>query len=196
MPKLNFSIQPYLLWFILAAPCTLFAYNGFIGSNYHQMVHPTGEFAARFMIITMVATPLQMIFRKQKWTLWLVRNRRYFGVAAFILALLHTVFYLADKSDITRILSEFWETGIWTGWLAFLIFIPLALTSNDLSMRMLRKSWKTLQRFVYPAAVLTLIHWLFIAHGPAGALVHFVPLGFLEAYRIWHRFRKKVVQTA
>jgi len=54
---------------------------------------------------------------------------------------------------IQAMLDELWTPGIWTGWAAFLIFIPLAITSNDTSQRLMRKAWKQLQRWVYPAAV-------------------------------------------
>ena len=74
---------------------------------------------------------------------------------------------------------------IWTGWLAFLIFIPLAITSNDRSQRWLKSTWKKLQRWVYPAAVLTLLHWIFVHNDIGPALVHFVPLAALELFRVY-----------
>ena len=82
-------------------------------------------------------------------------------------------------------LDQFTELGIWTGWLAFFIFIPLALTSNDISVRTLGPSWKSLHRFVYAAAVATLVHWIFINNTLGPALARFVPLALLEGYRIW-----------
>jgi methionine sulfoxide reductase heme-binding subunit len=65
--------------------------------------------------------------------------------------------------------------------------LPLALTSNDASMRRLRAGWKRLQRLVYPAALLTLLHWIWVHNSYAGALAHFVPLGLL----LLARFIKK-----
>jgi sulfoxide reductase heme-binding subunit YedZ len=158
----------------------------------HGLLHPTGEFAARFMIIAMLATPLRLLFQTQKWTAWLVRNRRYFGVAAFIYSLIHTVFYVMDSGTLQGMLDEFSQLGIWTGWIAFFIFIPLALTSNDAAVKALRQKWKLLHRWVYPAAVLALVHWIFVENNLGPALVHFVPLAALEVYRVWHqRFRKE-----
>jgi sulfoxide reductase heme-binding subunit YedZ len=86
---------------------------------------------------------------------------------------------------IQAMLDELWTPGIWTGWAAFLIFIPLAITSNDTSQRLMRKAWKQLQRWVYPAAVLTLGHWIFVHNNIGPALVHFVPLAALELYRVY-----------
>ncbi len=183
--------SPYFLWALLALPSLgmIAAVFGDApargGSVYEQMLHPTGEFAARFMIIAMIITPLRMIFPGSSFWRWMAKRRRYFGVAAFGYAALHTIYYVLDMGALAPILSEFWALGIWTGWLAFAIFVPLAITSNDYSMRAMRAGWKTLQRFVYPAAIATLIHWMFVHNDFGPALVHFVPLAALEAYRIW-----------
>lgn len=155
---------------------------------YHDLLHPTGEFSARFMIIAMLATPLMLVFKGWRGPRWLRNNRRYFGVAAFAYAAVHTVFYLIDTGTAEKVLAELPRLYIWTGWAAFAIFIPLAVTSMDYFLRVMGPSWKTLQRWTYPAAVLTLVHWAAL-HDWAGigpAMVHFGPLILLEAYRIWY----------
>ncbi len=157
-------------------------------SNVDQLLHSSGEFAARFMIIAMVLSPLKLLLPKARWVQWLMRRRRYFGVAAFGYAVLHTVFYLIDMGTLQFVLDEFWALGIWTGWVALIIFVPLALTSNNASQRWLLSRWKTLQRLVYLAAVLTLVHWIFVHNNLGPALIHFVPLAVLEAYRVWRIF--------
>ena len=80
------------------------------------------------------------------------------------------------------------EFEIWTGWLAFAIFLPLAATSFDAAVRWLGPRWKTLQRFTYAAAVLVLAHWAVQEDWKSvvPALVHFGPLIGLEAYRVWY----------
>lgn len=176
----------YLLWLILAIPAALMV-NRFASdpTAAGELLHGTGEFSARMMIVAMLATPLRLLFPKQQWTFWLIKNRRYFGVAAFGYALFHTLLYVIDMETIQAMLDELWTPGIWTGWAAFLIFIPLAITSNDTSQRLMRKAWKQLQRWVYPAAVLTLGHWIFVHNNIGPALVHFVPLAALELYRVY-----------
>lgn len=178
-------------WGLLALPAIPMALALVAGSPSEDgrpvteaLLHPTGEFAARFMIIAMVITPLRMMLPSARWPMWLMRRRRYIGVAAFFYALAHTILYIADMGTLRAILAEFLALGIWTGWAAFAIFIPLAVTSNDAAQRLLASSWKTLQRWIYPAAVLTLIHWIFVHNNLGPALVHFVPLALLEAYRI------------
>ncbi|MDA9009184.1 ferric reductase-like transmembrane domain-containing protein [Alphaproteobacteria bacterium] len=179
----------YFLWAILTLPSVPMLAS-FVSdrSNVEQLLHPSGEFAARFMIIALMLSPLKLLLPKARWLQWLMRRRRYFGVAAFGYAVLHTVFYLVDMGALQLVMDEFWALGIWTGWAALVIFIPLALTSNNASQRWLLTKWKTLQRLVYLAAVLTLAHWIFIHNNLGPALVHFVPLAGLETYRIWRMF--------
>ena len=152
----------------------------------HYLLHPTGETSARLLIISMMATPLMMLLKGRWGSRWLVRNRRYLGVAAFAYAALHTMFYLMSE-PLARVLAEATDLEIWTGWVAFAVFIPLASTSFDYAVRRMGTAWKSLQRWVYAAAVLTLIHWASL-HGwrsPEAAIVHFAPLAALTLYRVW-----------
>ena len=181
----SFFNSPYVLWCLLSVPAISFLYAVSTGASPEGLLHPTGEFSARFMIIAMMVTPLRMLFPAQGWTLWMVQRRRYLGVAAFAYAALHTIFYLIDMQSPDAVLADALRAAIWTGWIAFFIFVPLAMTSNDASVRWLRRKWKPLQRWVYPAAVLTLAHWALIDNNLGPALVHFAPLIALEAYRIW-----------
>ena len=183
--------RPFI-WGLLALPAVPMLLAFFKGnpdpngqSVFHMLLHPTGEFAARFMIVAMIITPLRMLFPGARFLSWMMQRRRYFGVAAFAYALAHTIFYIIDKVTLDAMLAEFLELGIWTGWLAFLIFVPLAVTSNDYFVRILGRNWKTLQRWVYVAAVATLVHWIFVHNNVGPALVHFLPLAALEIYRIW-----------
>ena len=86
--------------------------------------------------------------------------------------------------NLDDILAEIGAPGIWTGWAAFAIFIPLGITSNDAAMRALGRGWKRLQRLAYAAALLTLVHWMLVHNNLGPALAHFVPLMLLEAWRI------------
>ncbi|MBG6172726.1 sulfoxide reductase heme-binding subunit YedZ [Labrenzia sp. EL_208] len=179
------------LWTLLAIPSIpmiLALANGAVSEDGRPatefLLHPTGEFAARFMIISMIISPFRLMFPKNGFWFWMVRRRRYFGVAAFAYAAFHTVLYLIDMGSLQAVLGEFLAFGIWTGWLAFFIFVPMAVTSNDASVRRLGRFWKPLQRFGYLAAVATLLHWMFVHNEFGPALVHFVPLALLETYRI------------
>jgi sulfoxide reductase heme-binding subunit YedZ len=106
----------YFFWALLALPALpmLIALSSDPGAA-EGLLHPSGEFSARFMIIAMMITPLRMIFPKASWLNWLMRRRRALGVAAFLYAVLHLVLYVLDKGALAPMLAEFMESGIWTG---------------------------------------------------------------------------------
>jgi len=182
------KLSPYWLWLVLALPA-LTMISPFFATDTRALrgvLHGSGEFAARFMIISMMATPLMMLTKGSRFARWLRTNRRYFGVAAFAYAAVHTLAYVMGES-LDRILAEATRFDILTGWLAFAIFIPLAATSMDYAVRKLGTWWKPLQRWTYAAAVLTLLHWASLHNwgGWAPAAVHFAPLAALTLYRLW-----------
>lgn len=78
------------IWTLLALPsfpmvgALLSAQPGPEGKSVSEMLlHPTGEFAARFLIIAMILTPMRMLFPGSGFWRWMMKRRRYFGVAAF-----------------------------------------------------------------------------------------------------------------
>jgi methionine sulfoxide reductase heme-binding subunit len=176
----------YLLWILLALPAALML-NGYWRETlvYGEVVHVSGETAARLLIVTMAATPLCLLFPGARLPRWLLANRRYLGVASFAYALLHAVTYIERKGELDVIVDEALEVGMATGWVATVLMLLLAVTSNDASVRRLRRAWKSLHRWVYPAAVLTYLHWVLSAFDPTGAYIHFAVLALLEGYRIW-----------
>jgi methionine sulfoxide reductase heme-binding subunit len=184
-------LSPYWLWAVLAVFPALWGIEALTSDHeriIHILVHPTGEWSARLLILTLAITPLALLFKGNPFVRWLKANRRYFGVAAFAYALMHTVFYLIDKSSLARVVTELPRFYIWTGWLAFLIFLPLAATSMDYAVRKLGPRWKSLQRWSYAVALLTLVHWASLHdwNHPMNAILHFAPLIALEAYRLWY----------
>lgn len=173
-----------IFWLVLSLPAFVLLREYWAGDIIAMdMLHPTGEFSARLMILALVITPLSVIFGNRRWILWLIKRRRSLGLAAFGYGVLHLLFYIIDMEALKPILAEFWAPGIWTGWAAFLVFLPLAITSNDASMRRLKRGWKRLQRLAYIAALLTLAHWLLIHDGVGAALAHFIPLLAIELLR-------------
>lgn len=186
------SIRKYLLWIVLSIPGLGMLAGIFNGrATYDILMHATGEFSARFLIISLIATPIALMFPKSGVASWLVSNRRYFGLAAFAYALAHTVFYL-NEIAFEQVKSEFFEIGVLTGWIAFFIFVPLAITSNDASVRKLKAAWKKLQRWVYLAAIMTLLHWALIHYNWKPAMVHFAPVILLQIYRVWKERQLKL----
>ncbi len=184
--------HPWFFWLLLCLPAIPMVAGLASGNATAEMLlHPSGELAGRFLIIAMMVTPLALLFRGAAWTRWLMRRRRALGVVAFGYAAFHTLLYIVDLGSLRDMLAEFWALGIWTGWAAFAIFIPLAVTSNDAAVRRLRRTWQPLHRWVYVAALFTLIHWIFVHNNLGPALVHFTPLALLQGYRIFYLLRRR-----
>ena len=144
------------------------------------------------MILTLAITPLRLLFRKHSPSVWLSRRRRDFGVASFAYAAIHTIIYLANKAQLDLVLAELGSPDILVGWVALAMFIPLAITSNDLAVRALKRSWKRLHRLVYPAAIVTFLHWVLAAFDPTTALVHIGILAVIEIVRVALQRRQRV----
>ena len=174
------------LWVLLALPAVAVAYSYATTPDIwpSDLLTPTGEWSARMIIVALMLTPLAILFPGSRAVRLLVRHRRAFGVAAFGYALLHLLLYILDMETLAAMLAEIGAPGIWTGWLALLCMVPPALTSNDAAMRRLRGNWKRVQRLAYPAAVLTLAHWLLVHDATASALVQFAPLILLQSMRL------------
>ena len=183
----------YALGLLLALPGLAMLVGYVRGSlDAAAMLHPTGETAFRLMLIAMMIGPAADIWGPKRWLGWLMRRRRWIGVASFIYALAHLAFYAIDMGALEEMLAEIDAPGVWTGWLAlFLMMIP-ALLSNDAAMRWLHARWKRAQRLVYPAVLLTVLHWGLLEWQWSGALIHAAPLLLLTLLR----FRTSKGKTA
>ena len=179
-------VPKLILWLVLAVPAVaiLYGYWSTPDAWPGDMLRPTGEWSARLIILALALTPLARLFPGSGAVRWLLRHRRAIGVAAFAYSLLHLVFYVLDMETVANMLAEIGAPAIWTGWLAFLCLLLPALISSDAAMRALGRAWKRIQRLAYPAAVLTLVHWVLIHDGRTAAIVHFAPLVLLQLLRL------------
>lgn len=186
-----------LIWSLLAVPAgvALVRYALTPDAWPGDMLHPTGEWSARFIILALMVTPLRQLLPASRAVALLARHRRALGVAGSLYALLHLLFYLLDMETVAAVLAEIGAPAIWTGWLALAFLLPLGLTSNDAAMRWLRSGWKRLQRLAYPMALLTLVHWALVHDGLAAALVHFLPLALLQAWRVARLIKQRPTRS-
>lgn len=185
----------YLLFTVLAIPFVLDLFSGtWSHEAYEHFLKETGEFAARFLVITLLISPLRTLFPQNRLLKWLQKHKRAFGIFTFVFSALHLAGYLVEHTSVAHLLNEMVEEpSVFFGWIAFLIFVPLALTSNNLSVRLMKgRKWKNFQRLVYLAAVMVAIHWFWGEHhlNWAPVLVHFLPLLLLELYRIYNYFNR------
>lgn len=184
------------LWFVLALPAVAIALRGFTSTDMHavhNLLEPSGEASARLLIVALCATPLSMLWPGWWGSRLLIRNRRAIGVAAFLYGCLHLALYLAAAGSFATIWGQRGWTYILLGWLAFLLLIPLAVTSTNAAVRRLGHNWKRLHRLAYLAAALTFLHWVAIYGGSilVNVTLNFLPILVLAAYRAWRKWGRR-----
>ncbi len=156
-----------------------------------------GIWALNFLLLTLAVTPLRKYFG---WP-WLGRLRRMLGLFVFFYAVLHLVTYLwldqsFDWPEIVRDIAK--RPFIVVGMLAFLLLLPLALTSNAFALRKLGgRRWQELHRNVYLIGLLAVLHYAWMAEASIGRpLLYALLLGMLLGLRIWWRVRELRRQRA
>lgn len=182
----SFPIGKAALWLALAIPATvmLAQWSSEAEPWLADYVAATGLWSARFLILALCLTPLQQLLGHRRWLAWLLRHRRAVGVAAFLYTALHIILYAIDMAALAAIADEASAPAMVAGWLAAAVMAVPAIISTDSAMRRLGAGWKRLQRFAYPAALLTLVHWALVHDGFGEALLHFTPLVLLQLIRL------------
>jgi methionine sulfoxide reductase heme-binding subunit len=126
------------------------------------MQHATGDWTLRFLVITLSITPLRKLLKLPE----LIRFRRMLGLFAFFYACLHFLTYLGpDQSfDLAAIWKDVAKRPFITvGFTAFLLLIPLAVTSTAGWIRRLGgRRWQMLHRAIYISAICGVIHYYWL----------------------------------
>ncbi|NKB50654.1 MAG: iron reductase [Rhizobiaceae bacterium] len=192
---------PLTSWIVLFIPAPALLAD-FVGQNryYAEIMYESGLLATQLMILALAITPAMRLCRNWPVVLkplrWMQKRRRYIGVAAFGYGLLHTIFYIRQIGSAELIFLELEEISLATGWIAFIVLLALAATSNDFSVRSLGRWWKKVQMAAYFAALLTLLHWWFIGQFLDQMLVWFVPLALLQVPRLLHALSAVTYQVS
>jgi len=160
--------------------------------------HQTGDWTLRFLVFTLSITPFRKIFQWPE----LIRFRRMLGLFAFTYACLHFLTYLGPDqsfalSGMLRDVAK--RPFITVGFAAFVLLIPLALTSTAGWIRRLGgKRWQVLHRAIYLAAALGVIHYYWLVKSDIRKPVFYgVLVGLLLAWRVWSwTATKKAPSTA
>ena len=126
-----------------------------------EITHVTGNWTLRFIIITLAMTPLQKFTKLNFW----ISYRRMFGLFVFFYASAHMMTYVGidyrfDWSSISDDIVK--KKFIFAGFLAWLLLLPLALTSSKKMIRLLKDKWKKLHRLIYITSLLGIIHYLWL----------------------------------
>jgi len=160
-----------------------------LGANPIEVItHSTGDWTLILVLTTLSITPLRRITRQY----WLIGARRMIGLFAFFYGTLHFLTYIwLDKFfDLHEMLKDIAKRPFITvGFSAFVLMIPLALTSTAWSIRRLGgKNWQRLHRLIYLTAILGVIHYTWLVKADKHKPIEYgVVLGILLAYRaaVW-----------
>ncbi len=159
----------------------------------------TGDWTLYFLCITLAVTPLR---RLSKWN-WLHKLRRMVGLFAFFYALLHfTTFLWFDHFfDVAEMLKDVAKRPfILVGFIAFVLLIPLAVTStNGMVRRLGGKRWQWLHRLIYIVAPLGVLHfwWMKAAkHDLAQPILFMAIVALLLVMRLWWARKKQTPARA
>ena len=158
--------------------------NDELGANpFEVLTRDSGEWTLRFLLLTLVMTPLRNLLQQA----WPLKYRRMFGLFTFFYACFHLLTYLWFDQFFDW--QEIWvdilkRPFITAGMFAWLLLLPLALTSTKAMMKKLGKRWKTLHRSVYLIGILGVLHFTMLVKADLREpLIYAVILLVLLGYR-------------
>lgn len=162
------------------------ALSGLGARPINEAIHQTGDWAIRFIAITLAVTPLRRIANWPR----LIMVRRMLGLAALGYALLHLLLYTVDMDwDVPKVASEIvLRIYLTIGFVAVLGLAALGATSTDGAIRRLRQNWNRLHKAIYAIAALGALHFFMqskIDVSRATLMAGFFVLLF--GYRIAHK---------
>ena len=172
-----------LLWTIVYRP------ESFSANPLEDITDRTGLWTLRFVLITLTVSPLRQL---SGWNS-LIRYRRMLGLFAFFYGFIHFITYIwfTVFFDIQRIVEDVLKRPFITvGFLAFVLMIPLAVTSTKKWIsRLGGKRWQLLHKLVYVTGILGIVHYVWrVKSDIQNPLVYAVLLALLLGFRVWNRF--------
>ena len=180
------KVPTWLVYIVGLIPVPLFLYLAQTGGLGREPIkaleHELGELALKLIIVGLAITPLRKFVG-----LNLIKFRRSIGVLAFTYVALHLLVWLVLD---VGILSQIWadilkRPYITIGMVGFVVMIPLAVTSNNWSVKRLGGKWRRLHQLTYVAAALGGVHFIMIVKGiQLEPLIYMVIILALLAYRL------------
>ncbi|CAG1023487.1 Protein-methionine-sulfoxide reductase heme-binding subunit MsrQ [Patescibacteria group bacterium] len=156
-----------------------------LGGNPIEAIHiRLGDWALRFLCVTLAITPIQIMTR---WR-GLADFRQLFGLYTFFYATLHVLVYVVidHAFDWSLLLKDILESAyIWFGVLAYIIIFLLGVTSPKAAKKRLGKNWKKLHRFIYLAAAAAIVHYFWqLKSNLIEPIFYLIVIGLLMSFRI------------
>jgi methionine sulfoxide reductase heme-binding subunit len=193
MPRRWIILLKIVIWALCLSPVSLLAWKAthdLLGANpLSEITLTTGHWTLYLLLTTLAISPLRKITRFN----WLIRFRRLVGLFAFFYGCLHLMTYLwFDKAfDVHEIVKDIYKRPFITaGMTAWLLMLPLALTSTGASIRWLGgKRWQKLHRLIYFSAIAGVVHfWWLVKRDLTRPEIMAAILTLLLAFRIFDRF--------
>jgi sulfoxide reductase heme-binding subunit YedZ len=158
-----------------------------LGANPIEVItRSTGKWTLVFLLLTLSITPARKLFSQP----WLIRFRRMLGLFAFFYVCLHFTTYIwLDKFfDVHEMLRDVAKRKFITvGFTAFVLLIPLAITSTSGWIRRLGGAkWRRLHQLIYVSAICGVIHFLWLVKFDTRRPIYYgTVLAILLAYRLF-----------
>lgn len=184
----------FLLALLPFARMVWLTYTGQLVEPLEFITRGTGDWTLYFLCISLAVTPLR---RFTQWN-WLIKLRRMLGLFAFFYAALHfTTFLWFDHFfDVQEMWKDVLKRPFITvGFIAFVLLIPLAVTStNGMVKRLGGKRWQWLHRLIYVIAPLGILHFWWMKagkHNFAQPILFGVIVALLLAIRVYFAWSKR-----
>ncbi len=160
------QIPSWVVYVLLLIPAPWFFYLGATGGlgvePIKALEHEYGELALKLLVAGLAITPL-----RTHLGINLIKFRRAIGLMAFFYVSAHLLVWLVLD---VQIVSQIWadilkRPYITIGMVGFILMLPLAVTSNNRSIRMLGPKWRQLHKLTYMVVLLGAVHFLMLVKG-------------------------------
>ena len=155
-----------------------------------RIINHFGEWTLIFILLTLSMTPLKKITKSVEW----IKFRRMLGLFTFFYASIHMLSYvgLDYRFDFEPLINDVLKKKfIFIGFSAWLLLIPLAVTSSERMVRLLKQNWKKIHRLIYIIGIFGVLHYIWLSK-----TIFFKPLIFLIVLVILLLFRIKITRSA
>ena len=166
-----------VVFFICLWPLYLITYQIFfnkLGAEpVDKIINHFGEWTLIFLFLTLSMSPLRKVTKSLKW----INFRRMLGLFTFFYASIHMLSYvgLDYRFNFEPLLNDVIKKKfVFVGLSAWLLLIPLAITSTDKMMKILKSNWKKIHRLIYIISIFGVLHYIWLSK-----TIFFKPLIFL-----------------
>jgi sulfoxide reductase heme-binding subunit YedZ len=192
-----FKTGLFIVSFLPAVALIYGALNNQLGANpIEVLTRDTGEWALRFLLITLAVSPLRLLFG---WH-FLADVRRLLGLYSFFYAFCHMLLYvwLDQFFSLTDIINDIIDRPFITvGFISFLALIPLAVTSNNAMIKRLgAERWNRLHRLVYYISIGGVIHFfMLVKKDITEPVIYIIILAALLGIRLYRYSRRSLISA-